>query len=182
VASLSASVALPVPSGRAAAVPATIFAAAETAPSPPAVACYAGFSPSVSPRVDVVRLGTVCGPPSGLVKLARISGTIDEAGRSTTLRWDAERGDCFRVFAVAGNPAEDLDVEVKGTAGPGIVLANPTRRWAVVGEQGVFCAVRAGRFEASFTTHAGTAELEAAVWRGARMLSRGQPAESGNSR
>jgi hypothetical protein len=142
---------------------------------PPAVACYAGFSPSSSPRVDVVRLGVACGPPSGLVQLARTNGTIDEAGRAPVLRWDAERGDCFRLFAVAGAKVEDLAVKIEATDGidaPSSSSESPSRRWAVLGEEGVFCAPRAGHFTAVFTTHAGSGELAAAVWRGARMVSR----------
>ena len=137
---------------------------------PPAVACYAGFSPSSSPRIDVSRLGVVCGPPSGLVKLAWTGGVLDETGRAPKLRWDAERGDCFRLFAVAGQPVEDLQVEVRGTAGLEGALANETRRWAVVGEHGLFCAERAGHYQAVFGTHEGTGELAAAVWRGARLF------------
>jgi hypothetical protein len=143
-------------------------------PRPPAVSCYDGFSPSGSPRVDVVRLGVSCGPVAGLTELAKTSGVVDERGRGPTLRWDAERGDCFRVFAVAAEPVEDIQVDVHGKSSVTEAHVDVNRRWAVVGEDGPFCAGRAGHFEASFTTHAGTGELVASVWRGARMIPRGE--------
>ncbi|HVW28973.1 MAG TPA: hypothetical protein VHC69_26595 [Polyangiaceae bacterium] len=145
---------------------------------PPAVSCYQGFAPSASPRIDVVRLGTACGPVSGLTELAKTSGRVDEAGRGPTLRWDADRGDCFRLFAVAAEPVEALKVDVKSAVSTSSLHADARRRWAVLGEDGPFCAGRAGHFEASFTTHAGSGELFAAVWRGARMLPRHPPTAS----
>jgi hypothetical protein len=149
-----------------------------SAPAPPAASCYEGFAPSGSPRVDVVRLGTSCGPLSGLVELAKTSGVVDETGRGATLRWDAERGDCFRLFVVAAEPVEDLRIDVKSKAAAVEVHVDVNRRWAVVGEDGPICVGRAGHVEASFTTHVGTGELVASVWRGQRMAPKHR-AESG---
>jgi hypothetical protein len=136
------------------------------------VACYAGFAPSGVPRVDVVRLGTACGPSTGLTQLARINGVVDEASRGPTLRWDADRRDCFRLFAVASDPVEDLEVDVKGPHGSFASMTNQNRRWLVAGEDGLFCAPQKGQFEAVFSTHAGRGEVSAAVWRGANMVAR----------
>jgi len=140
----------------------------------PAMACHEGFSPSGVPRIDVLRLGMACGPISGLTEIAKTSGTLEEAGRKPTLGWDALRGDCFRLFAVATEPVEDIDVEIDFASTPKETIAHvdPSRRWAVVGEDGPLCATRTGHFEAFFTTHAGSGEIAAAVWRGARMLQR----------
>ena len=137
--------------------------------SPPLVGCYAGFLPSAVPRVDVVRLGVACGPSTGLTQLARINGVVDEANAGPTLRWDASRGDCFRLFAVAGEPVEDLEVDVKGPHGSFAALTNQNRRWLVAGEDALFCAAQKGQFEAIFSTHAGRGAVAAAVWRGAHM-------------
>jgi hypothetical protein len=133
-------------------------------------ACYAGFRPGASPRVDVVRLGVSCGPSGGLAQLARLHGVVDEAGSPVTLRWHAERGDCFRLFAVAAEPAEDLEAEVLGPHGVRVSLTNQNRRWVVVDEKEPFCAAQEGQFEGRFTTHAGRAEVAVAVYRGARMV------------
>jgi hypothetical protein len=135
------------------------------------VACYAGFSPSAVPRIDVVRLGVSCGPSTGLTEFGHITGAVEEAAtRGPTLRWKAERGDCFRLFAVAGDPVEDLEVEVRGPKGTSPSLTNQNRRWLIAGEEGPFCADRDGQFEAEFATRAGRGTLAAAVWRGAHMV------------
>jgi hypothetical protein len=145
--------------------------APETPKAPPAVSCYDGFVPSRSPRVDVVRLGVACGPVSGLVELAKTGGIVGETARGPTLRWDAERGDCFRIFAVAAEPVQDVKIDVRSKASGVEAHVDVNRRWAVVGEEGLFCAARAGHVEASFATHVGTGELVASVWRGQRMAS-----------
>lgn len=146
--------------------------------SPPSVACHAGFAPSDVPRVDVVRLGVACGPSTGLTQLARINGVVDEARNGPTLRWDASSGDCFRLFAVAGEPVEDLGVDVKGPHGSFSSATNQNRRWLVVGEDGFFCARREGQFEATFSTHTGRGAVAAAVWRGAHMFARAKTGDT----
>lgn len=107
---------------------------------------------------------------SGLVELAKTSGVVDETGHGPTLRWEADRGDCFRLFAVAAEPVEDVQIDVKSKTAAVDAHVDANRRWAVVGEDGPLCVGRAGRVEASFTTHAGTGELVASVWRGQRMV------------
>lgn len=150
-------------------MPAVPDAGGAPRPSPP-VACYAGFVPSGVPRVDVVRLGVACGPSTGLTQLARINGVVDETEGGPTLRWDAERRDCFRLFAAASEPVEDLEVDVKGPHGSFHSLTNQNRRWVVVGEDALFCAEQKGQFEATFSTHSGRGVVAAAVWRGAHMI------------
>jgi hypothetical protein len=136
---------------------------------PLATACYAGFKPGSTPRADLARLGVSCGPSGGLAELAHIHGVVDEAGGAVTLRWHAERGDCFRFFAVAAEPAEDLEAEILGPHGAHVSLTNQNRRWLVVDEHEPFCVDGDGQFESRITTHAGRAEVAAAVYRGAHM-------------
>lgn len=141
--------------------------------------------PRATPRVDVLRVGLACGPATGLTRVARLNGTVDENTSQVVLRWKAELRDCFRLFAVAGAPVDDLEVQIVGPHGTQASLTNQSRRWVVVGEQGPFCAPEAGDFEARFSTHGGRAALSAAVWRGAGMLGRGsqfaEGSASGNS-
>jgi hypothetical protein len=137
--------------------------------------CSEHFLPRAAPRIDVLRLGLACGPVSGLTRWARVSGVVEENASPVVLRWKAERRDCFRLFAVAGSPVDDLEVEITGPPGTPTTLTNQSRRWALVGEQGPFCAAQAGDFEARFSTHAGRGALSAAVWRGARMQGPGMP-------
>jgi hypothetical protein len=96
---------------------------------------------------------------------------VDEAvARGPILRWDAGRGDCFRLFAAASEPVEDLEAEVRGPKGSSRSLTNQNRRWLVAGGEGPFCAEREGQFEAEFRTHAGRGAFAATVWRGAHMV------------
>lgn len=124
-------------------------------------------------------MGLACGPVSGLTQWARVNGIVDESASPVVLRWKAERRDCFRLFAVAGSPVDDLEVEIVGPAGSRPSLTNQSRRWALVGEHGPFCAPQGGDFEARFSTHGGRGALSAAVWRGARMLVPGSPWSDG---
>jgi hypothetical protein len=121
-----------------------------------------------------------CGPVSGLTQWARVNGTVDENATPVVLRWKAEPRDCFRLFAVAGSPVDDLEVEITGPGGTHPSLTNQSVRWALVGEHGPFCTSHGGDFEARFSTHGGRGALSAAVWRGARMLGPGSPWSDGS--
>jgi len=95
---------------------------------------------------------------------------VDESGQGFVYRWEAERGDCFRLFAVAAAPVDDLEVELSEVHGDRLSLTNQNRRWVVVDEDRPFCSARGGRLEARFGTHGGHGELAVAIWRGARMI------------
>src|SRR5262249_51789028 len=107
---------------------------------------------------------------NGLSLLARAAGVVDEARAPFTYQWEAERGDCFRVFGVAEEPVEDLEVEVFGPHHERLFLGNQNHRWVVASEGGPFCAPHEGTFEAQFSTHGGHGTVAISVWRGARML------------
>jgi hypothetical protein len=138
--------------------------------SPLWTTCLENFEPNAAAHVDVLRLGMLCGPPNGLSLLARAVGVVDEARKPFVYQWEAERGDCFRVFGVAEEPVEDLEVELFGPHRERLFLENQNRRWVVASENGPFCAPKEGTFEAQFTTHGGHGTIAISVWRGARML------------
>jgi hypothetical protein len=144
--------------------------APEPGQSPLWSTCFDKFEPQAAAHVDVVRLGMLCGPANGLTLLARASGVVDEARGPFAYQWEAERGDCFRVFAVAEAPVDDLEVEVFGPPRERLFLENQNRRWVLARENGPFCAPREGTFEAQFTTHGGHGTVAISIWRGARML------------
>lgn len=133
-----------------------------------------------TPEADVMRIGTACGPVNGLSLLRRWMGNVDEAKlpSSATHSWDATRGDCFRLVAVADAAVEDLEIEVdppkprKGEEADEDergLLANQNRRWVVLAEEGPFCAHRDGEFVARVSTHGGKGAYALSVWRGANM-------------
>lgn len=160
----------PAPSTSSAQKPARKPPPAASGQSPLWTACLENFEPNAAPHVDVLRLGMLCGPPNGLSLLARAAGVVDEARKPFVYQWEAERGDCFRVFGVAEDPVEDLEVEVFGPHRERLFLENQNRRWVVAAENGPFCAPKEGTFEAQFTTHGGHGTVAISVWRGARML------------
>lgn len=118
-----------------------------------------------------MRLGMVCGPVNGLTLLRTFRGAVDENQPPSTggHRWDAERGDCFRVFAVGEAPIEDLEVEVSRPHGAGVVLENQNRRWVLVAGDRPFCSSEPGEFVARVSTHGGRGQYALSVWRGAKM-------------
>ncbi len=137
---------------------------------PLGVGCYDGFAPRATPRIDVMRLSLSCGPVNGLTSFARANGTVDEAEGPFVYQWAVHRHDCYRLFAVAAAPVDDLEVEIVQLRGPRVSLTNQNRRWLVVDEGGPFCALRDGEFEAHFSTHSGHGEVSVAIWRGEHML------------
>lgn len=69
----------------------------------PWVRCYGGFHPSGEPVKDVTRLAILCGPENGMKRLSKrpIEGTVAAGGPSVNETFEARRGECYRVFAVA---------------------------------------------------------------------------------
>jgi hypothetical protein len=122
----------------------------------------------------------LCGPSNGLSLLTRLPGVVDEDGKPARIQWDAARGDCFLILAVAEEGVDDLEAEVLAPDHSRLLVANQSNRWVVAAEDRPFCATRAGTFEGRFTTHGGRGAFVAAVWRGARMLPR-TPAHGGGA-
>jgi hypothetical protein len=135
--------------------------------------------PSESPRVDASRLGVTCGPSTGLTRFERTFGTVDESARPVVFRWEGKKRDCFRIFAAAAAPVDDLEVEIVERRGGRVTLSNRSERWVVAPEEGAFCAAEDGFFEARFGTHAGRGEFAAFIYRAEGMVPkkpRAQPA------
>jgi hypothetical protein len=142
--------------------------------------CHDGFAPRSTPRIDVQRLGLACGPSTGLTPFAHLNGSVDESGAPVVLSWQSLAGDCFRLFAVASSPVDDLEVEIASEARELVSLSNQNRRWLVVAEDRPFCVQQPGKIEARFSTHSGRGDLAAAVWRGAGMWPRPGSWRGGN--
>ena len=124
--------------------------------------------------MDATRLGVACGPSTGLTRFERTFGTVDESLPPVVFRWEGKKRDCFRIFAVAAAPVDDLEVEIGERPSPRhggrVTLTNRNARWAVAPEEGPFCAREDGFFEAKFGTHAGRGEFAAFVYRAEGMV------------
>lgn len=131
-----------------------------------------GFAPTGAPEADTMKIGMACGPVNGLTLARKWTGRVDETASPSraTHHWDADRGDCFRLFAVGEATIDDLEVEVERPNGDGVLLENQSRPWVVVSEDRPFCTERDGEFVARVSTHGGSGVYALSVWRGARMV------------
>ena len=58
-----------------------------------------------------MKIGMACGPVNGLTLARKWTGRVDETASPSraTHQWDADRGDCFRLFAVGEATIDDLE-------------------------------------------------------------------------
>ncbi len=80
-------------------------------------------------------------------------------------RWDAEAGDCYRIFAVGSPDIEDLDVEVFDPAGSQIAFDTSDDRWPVVKPDGPFCVWKDGQYRAVVQAQRGEGSYAVEIWR-----------------
>jgi hypothetical protein len=121
--------------------------------------CYANFQPRDEPELDVLRLGVLCGPSNGMRKVA-VGGK--NGGEHT---WEANAGDCFRIFAVGEPSVEDLDVEVLDPGGHRLARDSSDDRWPIVKPDGPFCTVADGTHRARVRIERGLGRHALEVWR-----------------
>jgi hypothetical protein len=138
--------------------------------------CSEHFTPGESARTDATRLALSCGPSTGLLRFAKTAGTLDDTKEPVLFRWEAKKRDCFRVFAAAAAPIEDLEIEIIGPHGARVALANRNERWEAAPEEGPACAERDGTFEVRFGTHAGRGDFFAWIYRAEAMVEKKQKA------
>jgi len=158
----------PPPAGSAGAGPAH---AAEPAWPPvrvggPWVSCYGNFRPSGEPVKDVTRLSLLCGPENGMRRLSKqpIEGAVAEGGPAVAQPFEARRGDCYRVFAVAEPSVGDLDVTVQSGHGAAIAADHGEDGWPIVQPDRPFCPLADDRYTVEITARRGRGRFAAEVW------------------
>jgi hypothetical protein len=147
-------------------------AAPEEAPAAPVrvggpwVRCYGGFHPAGDPVKDVTRLSVLCGPENGMKRLSRapLQGALTEGGPSVTETFEARRGECYRVFAVAERTVSDLDVVVRSSRGSAIAADHGEDAWPIVQPDRPFCALEDDRYTMEVSTRHGGGRFAAEVW------------------
>jgi hypothetical protein len=102
------------------------------------VTCYAHFRPASTATRDVVRLGRLCGPATGMKLLGAVIEGEANQGYSET-RVAATAGECLRIFAVAEAAVPDLMVEVRDARGTVVASDHNNDRWPIVNPDGPFC-------------------------------------------
>jgi hypothetical protein len=122
--------------------------------------------PRNDPKLDVMRLGLLCGPSNGMKKAHEAVGqAVPQAGAASEHRFPASAGDCFRVFAVAEPSVQDLDVEVLDPAGKRVAWDTSDDRWPIALPDGPFCALSDGEYRAVVRAASGSGRYAIEVWR-----------------
>jgi hypothetical protein len=149
-------------------------AVAESAepPTPPVrvggpwVRCYGGFHPSGEPLKDVTRLSILCGPENGMRRLWKeaLAGSVRERGPAASQSFQARRGECYRVFAVAEPAVLDLDVAVRSSRGAAVAADHGEDAWPIVQPDRPFCPLEDDRYTVEVTAKRGSGRFAAEVW------------------
>ena len=128
--------------------------------------CYAGFQPSGDPVRDVTRLGLLCGPANGMVAYddAPLTGRLDPTKGPLRYQFDANKGDCFRLFAVSEPTIPDLDVVVRSSRGTNVARDLTASTWPIVGADGPMCAFGRDLFTIEVSARAGSGGFAAQLW------------------
>jgi hypothetical protein len=129
------------------------------------LSCYSGFTPRTDPKLDVMRLGLMCGPSNGMHKHASDQSEVKAGAAGREHRFEVAAGECFRVFAVAEPRVKDIDVQILDDKGRRIAFDTSDDRWPVVKPDGPFCAVEAGALRAVVRAQNGSGRYAIEVWR-----------------
>ena len=132
----------------------------------PWVRCYGGFHPSGEPLKDVTRLSLLCGPENGMKRLSKepLAGAVSAGGPPVTETFEARRGACYRVFAVAEPTVADLDVVVRSSRGSAIAADHGEDSWPIVQPDRPFCALEDDRYTVEVSAKRGSGRFAAEVW------------------
>lgn len=132
----------------------------------PWVRCYGGFHPSGDPVKDVTRLSILCGPENGMKRLSKqpLEGSLREGGPSVSEGFDARRGECYRVFAVAEPTIVDLDVVVRSSRGAAIAADHGEDAWPIVQPDRPLCPLEDDRWSFEVSAKKGGGRFAAEVW------------------
>ncbi|MEO5728718.1 MAG: hypothetical protein ABI134_31550 [Byssovorax sp.] len=144
----------------------------ERAPAPPVriggpwVRCYGSFHAAGDPVKDVTRLALLCGPENGMRRLSRapFEGAVAEGAPGSTSTFEAKRGECYRVFAVADATVSDLDVTVHSSRGAPVAADHGEDAWPVVQPDRPFCPLENDRYTLEIAAHRGHGRFAAEVW------------------
>ena len=132
----------------------------------PWVRCYGSFHPGGDPVKDVTRLALLCGPENGMRRLSKapFEGAVAEGAPGATSTFEAKRGECYRVFAVADATVNDLDVTVHSSRGAPVAADHGEDAWPIVQPDRPFCPLENDRYTLEIAAHRGHGRFAAEVW------------------
>lgn len=132
----------------------------------PWVRCYGSFRPSGDPIKDVTRLSIACGPENGMKRLSKqpLQGAVREGGPGVSESFQARRGECYRLFAVADAQVSDLDVVLRSSRGAAIAADHGEDGWPIVQPDRPICPLEDDRLTFEVTAKRGSGRFAAEVW------------------
>jgi hypothetical protein len=132
----------------------------------PWVRCYGSFHPAGDPVKDVTRLALLCGPENGMRRLSKapFEGAVAEGAPGLTTTFEARRGECYRVFAVADAGVTDLDVTVHSSRGAPVAADHGEDAWPIVQPDRPFCPLEKDVYTLEIAAHRGRGHFAAEVW------------------
>jgi hypothetical protein len=132
----------------------------------PWVRCYGDFRLSGDPLKDVTRLGLLCGPENGMSRLSpqAIVGNVVEGQPAVSETFQARRGECYRIFAVASPTVTDLDVTVRSSRDMAIAADHGEDAWPIVQPDRPFCALEDDALRVEISARRGQGRFAAEVW------------------
>jgi hypothetical protein len=132
----------------------------------PWVRCYGSFHPAGDPVKDVTRLALLCGPENGMHRLSKapFEGAVTEGAPGITTTFEARRGECYRVFAVAEPSVGDLDVTVHSSRGAPVAADHGEDAWPIVQPDRPFCPLEKDVYTLEIAAHRGHGRFAAEVW------------------
>jgi hypothetical protein len=115
---------------------------------------------------DVTRLSLLCGPENGMRRLSKqpMQGSVTADGPSVVEAFEARRGECYRVFAVAEPGVADLDVVVRSSRGSAIAADHGEDAWPIVQPDRPFCALEDDRVTVEVSAKRGSGRFAAEIW------------------
>ena len=132
----------------------------------PWVRCYGAFKPAGDPVKDMTRLALLCGPENGMRRLSKapFEGAVAEGAPGITTTFEARRGECYRVFAVADAGVTDLDVTVHSSRGAPVAADHGEDAWPIVQPDRPFCPLEKDVYTLEIAAHHGRGRFAAEVW------------------
>jgi hypothetical protein len=128
------------------------------------VSCSDGFRLASTLPVDLLRLGTLCGPYHGMKRLGQpLQGTL-RAGEPQLHRFEAKRDQCFRAFAVWEPELKRLGLRALGQDGKQLASAEAAGTYGALRPDGVFCVQEAGAVQLELTALEGHGAFALQVW------------------
>ncbi len=99
-----------------------------------------------------------------------LEGRVTAGGPAASETFEARRGECYRVFAVAepaqdgGDGIGDLDVVVRSSRGSAIAADHGEDPWPIVQPDRPFCALEDDRYTLEVSAKRGSGKFAAEVW------------------